>query len=338
MSELENPNVEFSETSAESAAQSPADLASLLPSRDELLGDEFDISEKPTEKAPKTTPKATKAEKEANITPKEESASETSDVDSIKKEAIEEFASKHGWRPKEEWRGEQNNWTSAEEYLNRSSMTEKLSHRGKELKAMRRAQEDLTNLVKKQAEMINNEKMQRTLEQKRDAIEQGDVQGVEKYEQQHAELKKEHEEISNVGKKEAVNGLEPEVSDFVDRNKDWFNQSTPENSSMAAYATGLDTKLTSEHPEWSLGYRLSQVETMTKSYYGGKSEPTRQNRPAAVESKTARVTKDPRKIGYNDLPPEGKQIVRRFIKTGLVGNLTADEYAQQLVETGAIEL
>ena len=302
-------------------------IAKTLPKKEDL---EAEVS--------KDVPDTQEGGEDENPEPAEDASSVAAESD------IEKDARTQGWLPKEEFRGDLKNWRSAAEYVARTPLNERLSAQNKEIKSLRRNFDTVTLLAKKQMEMMMQPLFEKLKDQKKTAIENGDVAAVEKYEADYHKTKTEfdtlmtkvNEDIVPVDNK--IDETPYEVRDFIDRNKDWLNNSTAENSGMCGFAATFEQHLLNTQPNLSLQDRLNAVERAIKEQFSHKFENPNRKKPSAVESRTIPVKKGRNDIGFDDLPSDLKIVIRNMLKMDRKGKMTTEDYTKQLLETGVIKI
>jgi len=269
---------------------------------------------------------------------KEESipAEEQSDQQSQQKEATpekidyEKDARLDGWAPKDEYRGDPKLWVDAKEWVSRAPLLHKISSQSKEMKNMTKTNTAMVQMLKNLTDRLDKEQAAEVLTQKRVAIEQGDVEAVEKYEKQYNEIINHSEEVTT------NSSAPPEVEDFIQRNKDWFNDK-PESLALTAYAKQIEADLMHTRPELTLDQRLVATENIIKEDSRYQTRFSNQNRDRAqmVESKTAPQPRARDKVTFADLPSDVKRVLR--LQKEAEPRLDLDTMAQRLLDTGAVK-
>lgn len=289
----------------------------------------------------------------------QESKQSSPDIEQAPKEAISTLsekdfrASKHtdaeqeamakGWKPKESYQGPEDKWVSADEYLVRGKFIDQIETYRKDVNELKKSNKMLLEMIRKQAKNTSEDKADKLLKLKREAIASGDIEAAEEYENKYHQEIKEIDSIKELElKKQAQSTIEPEVQEFIERNGDWFNKNTPMNAAMYEYAVTHETDLRNRYPHWSTIRRLEETEKAVKLLFRDKFENPARDRASLVEATHPKPAANPNKITFNDLPPEVQQIVKSFKKverpTKNGRRMSNDEYAQQLLEIGAIQL
>ena len=259
----------------------------------------------------------------------------------------EDRARAMGWRPKEEFRGNPDQWRDADEFV-RVSEEELpvLRERNRRLQEQvasdaraREAQADQISRMermsalglKRQREQIQEEYRQAKLE----AVDIGDIQAYQNIEQQERQALGDFDEDLNsvVEPKGGQDGGNPptvdqdkrqETVDFVQRNP-WFN-SDPE---LHQTACAISNIVGDANPNMSLGDVLAETERRVKMMHPERfpAAPARRQRASPVEGGGGRRAASQRTgHGVSKLPPEVRKQGQAFVDEGLYKNL--DEYAK----------
>jgi len=263
----------------------------------------------PEEQAEEQTEEQTEEQSEQSV---EESKTNTEST-------IENEARRQGWVPKEEFKGDLDNWRPAQEWVARGPLMDKISDRNKEIKQLRKSVETLTKLAVNQTKLLNEPKIENLRQKKIEAIQEGDVENAERYEAAYNKAQAEAAQITaETAPQNSTPDLAPEVYEFAARNKSWFNQDTPQNIQMARFAEGIEATLTHTRPELSVSDRLNETEKLVKQQFPHRFENPNRNKQPVVEGRTQAVRR-PQEITYNDLPFEVKQIVNGMISADRTG-------------------
>lgn len=285
-----------------------------------------------------------KADEKEESTPIPEKVIVDKELDPVDQEFIskrdsdlENEAKRMGWRPQEEFKGNQEDFISATEYIGRTDLYNKISNQNKVIKRLEEGMTELTGLNKKQHEMLLKEKAEYLLHQKRLAIENGNVDETERFENAYHEINKEliPGEL-RPGKIQNQPEVHPAALEFARRNANWFNEDNAENSNMKDYAIKKEVYLQKLYPEWSDEKRLVETEKSVKEFFGNKFRNVNRDRAPQVaipESQNYSPKGKSEKFTFNQLPTKHKAIVRTMCRHG---GLSLDEYAQQLHDMGEV--
>lgn len=253
---------------------------------------------------------------------------------------VEKEAIRQGWVPKDQFKGDPKHWRDAKAWVDRGELLEKLNKSHEETKLLQQSLRHLLDLNKNAFEKAKKAEADSLLKAKRDAIVSGNVEAVETIEQEYAKLTKSADvEISQ-------SEIPKEVYEFVDRNKSWFNDDTQHNKDLKSWATAYENNLLNKYKISDPILRLEEVEKAVKEHpiykkmYGTSSssaENTQRTRPSVVETSRTPI-KTNASSPYALLPEEAKIVVRRFVDKLPKNTMTRDEYAQQLIDSGAVNV
>lgn len=258
--------------------------------------------------------------------------------------AVEKEARSQGWVPKEEFRGPENAWVDAAEFVergqkilpilqanNRRLMEEQRKEREKhqkELDELRQATEEFKKFQKEAYERKTREldsEIAKIREQKKQAIADGDGDLVVELDDRLDDLKTQKQEAKTVNdttppKQDNQPQVDPALKNWLDNNSDWFGK----NRRATALANAIAEDVKDNNPGLSgvaflekLDEALSDDEDMAKllgkqkrqSPVGGGS--AGQGRPASV------------KKSYDNLPEDAKRACDKFVAQKL---MTREEY------------
>ena len=314
-----------------------------LPTPEELFGitdgDDNEGTQQEVETPVKAEPALSPIEKEEAY--EEDEPEEQKEIP--EKTSIEDTARSMGWVPKDDFKGNPEDWRSAREFVDRGELIDQIKKLSKNVKEKDKTNEQLLNLLQSQAERRAQYEMEKIKQQKFAAIQDGDVEAVEKYQQEYEAQANEYESFKQLRKtidssaSEVPNKLQPQVQEFVERNSDWFNNETADNAAMVAYAQKKDSELAHHYPDWSLERRLYEIEKLVKTTFNDRFQNPNVMRPTMVE-KPHKIAPKKRELGYKDLPQEAKKIINGIMRNVPANKFNKDELAREMFESGAITL
>lgn len=237
---------------------------------------------------------------------------------------IEKQALEMGWRPKDEFDGEDDDFIDAKEFVRRKPLFDKIESTSKELKAVRRALESFKQHYSMVKETEYNRAMEALKKQRKLALEDGDG---DRFEAIDTEIKNVEKQVADIQKEKAAPVVqdEPEFSNeflvWKDRNK-WYDQK----AHMRVYADqlGVDLHKRGMSPQEV----LRQVEKEVKRYFQQEFTNPRKSDAPNVESSRANGKATSKRDDY-PLTAEQKKAMHDFARMGL---LTPEEYIQSLRE------
>lgn len=246
----------------------------------------------------------------------DESVVETPDV-AVSDEAppaprtVEEIAAGMGWTPKENWRGPEEKWKPADEFV--AATAEINSKVTTKLKTL---EEQLSNINRTNAmvtERLLAEQREKLLQERQDAFDMGDA---DKFSQADAKL--------NQLQQVAVPVSQPaEVQSFVEKHSTWFQK----DQEATNWAVRRADQLAKEG--LSPARQLAIVERELGTYFPEYAPQTVQPKAKAApltqpgsRGNTARVK------SFNDLPKEAQEAALYFEKKGV----SRDQYVKSYFE------
>lgn len=234
-------------------------------------------------------------------------------------DTVESSARTLGWRPKEEFTGDEKNWYPADEFMRRGDLLAEISKRGQENKQLRESVEMLARKFEQQEELAYAEAMAKLRQERELAIDVGDRTRVYDIENKISNIPKPMEHTP-------TDTIQPEVQAFVQKNSAWFNDLTPQNTGYKAEAIAFDKQLPAD---MDIHTRLAKVEHYMQQRMGHTVKD-----PVQVQSAESKPVKTSGKKNFDHLSASQKTICDRFIKMGVFK--TRQEYVNELDKQGDI--
>ena len=262
-----------------------------------------------------------------------EDAEDTPDTGDESSDA-EARARRMGWAPKEEWRGDEARWKTADEFLSfmdgaPAVQRERLEKADKKLAEFEGTAEDLkrqlalvTKRLKEQDQRGYDRALAEVKKTKRFAAESGDMEAFEAAEAEEDKLR----ESASKGEQEEAqvdngNRNEPEGVKTWKAKNTWFDR----NMEMTRAAEGLSRGFNEMNPGAGGDAMLEYVEKKIRLQFPEKFEnPNRREAPKTAASGLA--VKSGSKKTYADLPADAKKACAEFVHDGIYK--TRDEYVE----------
>lgn len=222
---------------------------------------------------------------------------------------VEDFASRMGWSPKEQWRGDPEAWKPADKFLEDTvSVNQTLS---KKLKTLERTTQRMVRTTEQLADQRVEDMRIRLESQLEQAVDEGDKEAVKHVTTRIRQLDQQQRPAHD-----------PEVAEFVERHSEWFNVD-PE---ATALAMGVAQNLANQGK--TVAEQVDAAERAVKRRFPELfDEPQRAKPPAAVHQPDTRSA--PRQKsgpkGFAELPADAKQQALRMEQKN---RCTRDEYAK----------
>jgi len=263
---------------------------------------------------------------ESNIEPEanqEETKASTTDTDSVgtgSTSSIEDTAREQGWRPKEEYEGDPSKWVSAETFVAKGELIDRIEQLGKKLKDS----EKTIKLLSDHHQKVKESEFKRAVEflkaQKKAAYEQGDVDKIIELDDKIAEVR----DTQKAQKQQEAVNAEPEThpafQSWVSENK-WYEK----NSEMRADADAFGEAYARNNPDKTPADVLEFVAKKIKKAYAEEFQNPNRNRPSGVEGGGGN-----RQGASRDsftLTEEESRVMNTFVRNGV---MTKEEYITQV--------
>jgi uncharacterized phage infection (PIP) family protein YhgE len=247
---------------------------------------------------------------------------------------VEQQAYKEGWRPKEQFAGDEGKWIPADEFMRRKPLFERIDSLKSETFQTRK---ELTDLKKTMKELADHHKRVRETEyqraiddlkaQRRLALRESDVEAVEAIEEKMDQVKTEKVEFEAQQKAEqkqqAQVGPTPEFVQWVQENP-WYNT----NKEMHDFAEATGAAYIGSKPNASPKEVFEYVNKQTRRAFPETFESARARRPSPVDSgetTSSRPSRDDFKLS-----PVEEEVARRFEESGA---MTRKQYIEELKRT-----
>lgn len=229
--------------------------------------------------------------------------------------AIEERASAQGWRPKDEWDGDPDEWVSAREFVRAGELFKKIDDQNRTLKEFRKTIDELAKHNSKIAKVEYDRALNDLRAKKKEALELGDADAVIEVDDKIAAVREAQREAPAVATPQ-VPGVNPIFESWVSRNG-WYNNQP----AMKAYADRIGTELGGQMSPTDL---LAHVEKEVKKEFAHKFNNPKREEPSAVEGSTNKSGKG-KSYALSD---EERRVMQRFVKT--VPGMTEEKYIADL--------
>lgn len=242
-----------------------------------------------------------------------EAGAETGIADAPKGRDYEGEARKSGWAPKDEWKGDPDDWKTARQFVEYGEEKAEYDTRIERLEKSNRKAEAA---LKRQ----RDERLASLKAQKQAAVKAGNVEQVDAIDERIDAIKAEAEDDAE---KSADEDSFEVVADWQLENK-WYGT----DKAMSDYAATISEGYANKHPGSSMKANLAYTEKKVREKFPdydwtGKAslrkadDDTRANGHARVDGGGAFGGSGKRGKSASDLPSEAKAAADRYIKQGL---------------------
>ena len=234
--------------------------------------------------------------------------------------SVEEQARDMGWRPKEEFEGDEDKWVAAQEFVDRKPIYDRIH----KLEQKNKKNEEIQHNFQEHIRKVEKSSYQRALNdlesKKAYAVESADTEKVRQIDQQIDDLRS--RPPSN------QESLHPAIDRFVSENNDWWS-----NDEMQDYAVSRHNRILGSG-ETDMESSLDKVLTDVKNRFPEHFHNGNRDRPSPVEGgrKTGSSSK---RYTVADLTPAQKEIGQSWVRSGALKNMS--EYIKELVKVGDLQ-
>ena len=243
---------------------------------------------------------------------------------------IEERAKIMGWVPKEDFKGDPERWTSAEDYVERAdtimpimkatmnkyektieSQSGELKANKKDIAELRETMRKLATTNQKVSEHAYNKALETIRKEQEQAITDGDGEKFHRLEKDKDDLMNNKPEPVEVQSPPPDTATNPEYQAWVADNP-WYE----DNPKLRKYADSVvygKAQMTGKTGRELMDLLVEEVKEMFPEEF---ENPNRQD-AAAVSSGTTQGKTQPEKTGYSSLPADAKQACDDFVAQGL---------------------
>lgn len=234
---------------------------------------------------------------------------ENTEVSPVEQEAIS-----LGWQPKDQFEADPKNegkrWRSADDFMDRKPLFDKIDQQGRELKDVKKALQQLADQNKKVEKLAYDRALKELKEQKKQALEEGEHDKVIELDDAIQDLK------TQTPQQPQQNAPHPEFARWVEKN-DWYVKDTK----LRNIADGIGLSLAREGkaPQEIMEEVEAQIKALYPEKTGGRRVPPN---PEGTGSRKSNG-QSPEAM----LTPEERRIMETIVRTGV----PKDEYLKQFV-------
>lgn len=234
---------------------------------------------------------------------------------------FEQEARTEGWVPKEEWKGNPDDWKPAQEFVETGDkiagiLKKRLGSLEQRLEAAEKANKRFGEYHKSQVAKERKKAEQTVAELKAqlaEAVSKGDGQ-------EFTRLSNDIEQLQS-----AANMPPPDETEWIQMTEAWVaqNQWYVENQKLASFADGASDRIRAE------GYTgqayFSELTRRTKEAFPDEFRNKKRESDGVEAPGTKKGNSSPGKKTFNDLPSDAKAACKQFVKEGF---MTEKEYVE----------
>lgn len=235
---------------------------------------------------------------------------------------IEKIAAEGGWSPKDEWRGEEGNWKSAEDFVREGIKIQSKQH--EKIERLQGTVDRVEENIKKMAQSESS-RMKKALESQKVRLEQErqeayDDQDDEKFKQADKELRDTDVQLNEINPVEEEYKVGEKA--FV-KNNEWYGK----NKAMTAYTLAIAQNLRGAFPDLTVDEYYEELEKAAKDQF--PNEFKNENRSRSSVSSDKPKGSQGKGNGFDALPPEAKEA---YNEISMYSGISKADYAKQVNE------
>jgi hypothetical protein len=257
--------------------------------------------------------------------------------------ATEATAREQGWTPKEQFRGDPNDWIDADEYVKRGDPRYLRKQLGQTERQLRKLEQQRTadqaafeqRLTKMETlNKVQRRKMYGEIEAaRRAAVEVGDTAEYDRQNEMEQQLYQAEQEAGKATAKEdepqpKASKPHPDVEKWVSENP-WFTK----NKMLGRAAEGIHEQLMEDEPGLTIAENLAKtraevIKRFPEKFGKGTTVKSNGNGHSAVES-GQRSSPTPKGKGFMDIPAEERKIIEGHLEEGILYKEKPDDTLAQ---------
>lgn len=234
--------------------------------------------------------------------------------------SVEDRAREQGWRPKEEFDGEPSKWVSAETFVAKGELIDRIESLGKKLKDSEKTIKMLSEHHSKVKESEFKRAVDFLKSQKKAAYEEGDVDKIIELDDKIAEVRETQKALDRQERINEHPETHPAFQSWVSENK-WYDK----NKEMRADADTFGEAYARNNPDKTPNEVLEYVTKKIKKAYPEEFTNPRRNGPSGVEGgggNRQAMSRD-----AFSLTEEETRVMNTFLRNGI---MTKDEYIKEV--------
>lgn len=232
---------------------------------------------------------------------------------------VEQRARELGWRPKEDFHGDEEQFIDAAEFVRRQPLFEKIEHMGKELKETKKVLTMLQEHHTKVKQVEYDRAVKELRAEKKKALEDGDADRLIEIDDALTDIKA--AELAQRSAPPKQPEVDPRFTQWTERNS-WYTA----DKEMRRFADSIGTAHHQENPDKTPDEVLKYVESIVKKAYPDKFTNPKRSQPSAVEGGSPAGASTGKKIDIQ-LSDDERRVMNTFVRSGV---MTKEEYMEQL--------
>ena len=227
---------------------------------------------------------------------------------------VEQKASTMGWKPKEEWEGDPNEWRSAKEFVDRQSLFDKIDSLKSTIWELKKDYKNVFDKVSQSERARYDSEIAQLKAERKQAAKEGDTEKV-------VEISERLEVAQAAPPQPQTNtqGPDPTFETWVKENS-WYNTKPNLKEDADDFGIAYKTKNPNATFQQVLDHVTKKVKELHKDEFA-----TKKPAASAVESGTGIPAKKAVKVSEADLSDMEKQVMNNFVKLKIYGDIPVAE-------------
>lgn len=241
-------------------------------------------------------------------------------ADTAQYSEIELQAIDMGWRPKEEWQGNENDFIDAKNFVRNKSLFDKIDSLSKRVKDQDKALNMLKEHHSKVEEATRQQVISELKKAKKAAYEDGDVDRAIEIDDEIA--KQRAIELYEKKQEKQDNQLHPDFVSWVEKNS-WYAQDPSLRAEADALGMAYRQINQDKSPEEVLEYVTKQVKKLNPDKFKNPNRAA----PSIVDSGTGTRSPSKKEADTFQLSAEEERVMKTFVRNGV---MSRDDYIKEL--------
>lgn len=234
--------------------------------------------------------------------------------------SIEDRAREQGWKPKEEFEGDSSKWVSAETFVAKGELIDRIEQLGKKLKDS----DKTIAMLKEHHTKVKESEFKRAVEflkqQKKQAYESGDVDKILELDDKLAEVRETQKAQKAQAQVDETPEAHPAFQSWVSENK-WYESDSEMRADADAFGEAYARNNSDKTPQEVLEYVAKKI----KKAYPEKFINPNRSKPTGVEGGSG--TRQGSSRDNFSLTEEEAKVMNTFVRNGV---MTKEEYLKEV--------
>lgn len=218
----------------------------------------------------------------------------------------EQKAWDQGWRPKEDFKGDEDSWKTAREYVQYGEIIKLVKDNKKDLDNQKRDFDERLENTNKLNEARRKSELKALKKQQREAVDMADGDAYDATQQKINEL-----ESQAVTTQPTQPGKDPDIADWETKNP-WINDV---NDERAGVAQSMFNNYTAQNKGATAAQALAHIDSKLSKLYPSENTNTRREQPNTTENVSRKPQRRNKDLTMADLTSDEKQEWSMFGQT-----------------------